>query len=345
MRIGRTLAAIAGATALAAIAAAPTAVAADKPLHPRSYLAGLDRTKPSDLLASRVMGGNVAYPKAWPWQVALIDADKKSPFDGQFCGGSLVTTQWVMTAAHCVYDEDEDGDTVLLKPGAIKVLAGTNLLEDGTGDLIDVVEVIPHPDYDDEEIDNDVALLKLARIPRINPLTPIRIPTRNTEAQVAPPGTQATVVGWGRMEDGEFPTDLREVGIRIRDRGECNQAVFEKRQDRASDAFQDVLDTLQVSEEVGDKIWKMLTEASKPPLTGNMICSGSLAGGKGSCSGDSGGPLMVALADGTFLQVGIVSWGFSGTEKKSCDVDSTFSAYTRVANYADWLKATIERRR
>lgn len=329
-----------------ALAASP-AGAADKAhgLHPFSYLPGLDRTKPDETSASRVMGGNIAFPKAWPWQVALVEAGKNSLYDAQFCGGTLVTTQWVMTAAHCVYDEDEDGDLILLKPAAMKVLAGTNLLEDGTGDLIDVVEVIPHPDYDDIEIDNDVALLRLARIPRVEPLTPVRIPTRSTETQVAGAGSQAFVTGWGRMENGEFPSDLREAQIRIRDRGECNQAVFEARQDKAADAFQDVLDTLQVSEEVGDRIWKMLTASSKPPLTDNMICSGTYGGGKGSCSGDSGGPLMVALADGSYLQVGIVSWGFSGTEKKSCDVDSTFSAYTRVANYADWLKSTIERRR
>ena len=324
---------------------AQPAAAADKPVRhfPFSYLGNADRhAKAPGAIGSRVLGGAVATPKTWPWQVALIQSGKKSVYDGQFCGGSMITTQWVLTAAHCVYDETDDGDSFLLKPADIKVLAGTNLLEDGTGDLVEVVEVHPHPGYDAVAIDNDLALLKLARIPRIDPLTPVKLPTKGAEDQLAAAGTQATVIGWGRLENGDFPKDLRQVRIRILDRRECNQAIVEAREDKASDLFQRVIDTLDLNDDVSDKVWKMMTGAIKPPLTDNMICSGSYAGGKGSCNGDSGGPLMVALADGSFLQVGIVSWGFTGTEKDSCDVEAEFSAFTRVANYSDWLTATIE---
>jgi len=46
---------------------------------------------------SRVIGGVDATPGYWPWQVGLY-------FSGQFfCGGSLISPEWVVTAAHCIF--------------------------------------------------------------------------------------------------------------------------------------------------------------------------------------------------------------------------------------------------
>ena len=73
-----------------------------------------------------------------------------------------------------------------------------------------------------------------------------------------------------------------------------------------------------------------------------MVCSGTYEGGKGSCNGDSGGPLVIKLADSNFVQVGIVSWGFtSATDQESCDTEAVFSAFTRVAKYEDWIRSII----
>lgn len=49
---------------------------------------------------SRIVGGEKAYPGAWPWQAGL----RLGPDQGIFCGGSLIKKQWVVTASHCVYD-------------------------------------------------------------------------------------------------------------------------------------------------------------------------------------------------------------------------------------------------
>jgi hypothetical protein len=79
-----------------------------------------------------VIGGEVAADGAWPWQVALVVAGQPVSTDTQFCGGSLVLDTWVLTAAHCVHMQDDQGNWSDLDPRAISVLAGTNKL-DGLG--------------------------------------------------------------------------------------------------------------------------------------------------------------------------------------------------------------------
>ena len=69
---------------------------------------------------TRIVGGVQAKTKAWSWQVALIEPDGSHFF--QFCGGSVIASRWVLTAAHCVDDVIAD---------EIQVLVGTNDLDEG----------------------------------------------------------------------------------------------------------------------------------------------------------------------------------------------------------------------
>lgn len=289
----------------------------------------------------RVLGGEIAADHAWPWQVGLIRANGQSVYEGQFCGGSLVTRQWVLTAAHCVYEEADDGTIRLIPAADIKILAGTNILQAGTGDLIDVAAVHAHPDYDAAAIDNDIALIELARPPEGEFIATVQLPTASIEDQLAA-GAPAIVTGWGRMQDGSFPVDLRQVEIALLSREDCNQAVIEARAEEARETFSRVKESLAVSEEKAEEAWQLLLASISGPLTDNMVCSGTYEGGLGSCNGDSGGPLVVSLADGSYLQVGIVSWGFtSETDSESCNVNARFSAYTRVARFEEWIRSIV----
>jgi secreted trypsin-like serine protease len=262
----------------------------------------------------RILGGDVAPDGAWPWQVGLINPEQPDLFHGQFCGGSIIASVWVLTAAHCVYDEGNNGALTPVPPARIRVLAGTNYLEDGQGELIDVVAIYAHADYDPIAIDNDIALIRLAHAPTAA-VAAVKLPTLAAEQRYAGAGTHAIVTGWGRLQDGRYPIDLRQVEIQLFDRADCNQGAGG-----------------------GPPKPGVIVRG---PITDNMICSGVVEGGKGSCSGDSGGPLMVTLADGTFMQVGVVSWGYTADNDAGCSLEASFSAYTRVARYQDWIRDTV----
>ena len=64
---------------------------------------------------TRIVGGIVAKPGAWPWQAAMLWA-KGYDMGKQFCGGSLVDPEWVLTAAHC-FDITKDKRMMSIRLG------------------------------------------------------------------------------------------------------------------------------------------------------------------------------------------------------------------------------------
>jgi secreted trypsin-like serine protease len=276
----------------------------------------LDRAAAAELpppTDERILGGDIAPAGAWPWQVALVFAGD-SPSQGQFCGGTIIASLWVLTAAHCVVDEAEDQTLNLAAPDMIDVLVGTNDLAADDGERLQVAAIYTHPGYDPLRFDNDIALIKLASAPIHPEATAIPLSTLASEQRFSPTGAQAVVTGWGRLLDGRYPNELRQVQIQILDRASCNRGGGG-------------------APEPGITI--------TGPITENMICSGARIGTRGSCNGDSGGPLVVAIDDNRYLQVGIVSWGYEANTASGCDTSAAFDAYTRVARYQDWISETI----
>lgn len=238
-----------------------------------------------------VAGGDAVETANYPFQLAIIHATHPNAFSGQFCGATLVRSQWVVTAAHCV--EAEGGGFIL--PSAISIGAGRTLLSEvGSSDRYEVAAIYPHPSYDRERVINDIALLRLAKpIP-----ASIATPLPWNEDPLSPiDGTPILKVGWGSTEhidEGPFPDNLRAVTVNV----------------------------------FGDPGYEFCsTDDEFDSLT--RICTGSAAH-KGACSGDSGGPNIIDI-DGFWYLAGVTSYGMTDDINlcgDDVDVVTRVSTYT-----------------
>lgn len=179
------------------------------------YVATIRRALAGDD-AKRVVGGEPAQPGSRPWQVGLLAAGINDNAQAQFCGGTLIATQWVVTAAHCV-----DGG---MTPSQVAILPGTHSLSDAKARRVAVKRLVVHPQWNQATNDHDIALLELAAPVTPGPtITPIRV---STAAQEPAPGTPLTVSGWGATKQGGPGSILlMTVDVPVVPLGNCNQSA------------------------------------------------------------------------------------------------------------------------
>uniref|UniRef100_H3CB18 Peptidase S1 domain-containing protein n=1 Tax=Tetraodon nigroviridis TaxID=99883 RepID=H3CB18_TETNG len=153
----------------------------------------------------RIIGGQNAAPGSWPWQASLNGEG------GQFCGGTLISSEWVLTAAHCITG-DPSAITVFL--GRINQ-AGPNPNEVSRK----VTQATCHPSYDTSTNDNDMCLLKLsAPVSSTEYISPICLAAANSTILS---GTRSWLTGWGKAANGVFPDILQEVEVPIVGNNQC----------------------------------------------------------------------------------------------------------------------------
>ncbi len=277
--------------------------------------------------ADRVFHGQEAEDGAWPFQVALmttatLDDTAESQFHAQFCGGSLISAEWVLTAAHCVVDDN--GNTVGAETVAVLVGA-TDLTE---GHRHEVSEVIVHDDYDPFTLDADIALIRLTQ-PADAPT--VRLTERDVETG------PATVIGWGLMENFYFPSRLMQADIELSGNEFCNASMLELYTEELRESLAYAGWRLGVTEEAYQQALETMISAASDRLTGNMICAALDPQSRSACYGDSGGPLLVMEGDQP-IQVGIVSWGEGPANADvPCGREDAYGVYTRVSAYSDWI--------
>jgi hypothetical protein len=205
-----------------------------------------------DGIETKIVGGDQSDPGEFPYYVDLNG-----------CGGSLIAPDVVLTAAHC---GQFVGDTVYV--GAFR--KGSTL---NNAVSVSVVDEAKHPNYNDDTMENDFLILKLAE--------PVNIPgsdvvlSLNDQFSNPADGDDLTVLGLGKISEGGSTANvLRDVEVQAIDTNICNQPAS---------YGGDVTNT-------------------------DMFCAGVMNGGKDSCQGDSGGPIVKRVGN-QHIQVGVVSWG------------------------------------
>lgn len=175
--------------------------------------------------AHAIIGGTEVSNDAYPFMAAVMDKGAGSPLDRQFCGGSLVTADTVMTAAHCLVNDAGKP----LKPKKLQVAVGRTVLSaSGQGQIRNVAKggVVVHPRYLKGQEAYDVAFIQLSK--PVRGISPIALPTQGTDALIRP-GQKATVTGWGNT-DADLPNTpdrLRQVKVPILSHAECGTSYGE----------------------------------------------------------------------------------------------------------------------
>lgn len=159
----------------------------------------------------RIVGGRSIDIASAPWQVALVRgyiSEQRS----QFCGGSLIARDTVLTAAHCI-----DNSIIKKESSRVNVVAGTSTYISG-GERISVSSLYIHPKWDPTTMDYDVAILKLSADSSLG--EPISISTE----PLSPPA-QLFVSGWGAIsQGGSGSIDLLGVELPMVPTARCNLA-------------------------------------------------------------------------------------------------------------------------
>ncbi|XP_034459518.1 coagulation factor IX isoform X1 [Hippoglossus hippoglossus] len=153
-------------------------------------------------LGKRIVGGSLEKPGKSPWQVLIRRSDGVG-----FCGGTLVSDRWVVSAAHC-FEEDADhvtiGDYDKQRP-------------DPGEQQIKILKVYVHPHFHSFTFDSDIALLLLARPAVRGPtVLPVCLPDRHLSKYLLRDGQQGAASGWGLTRFmGRSSRFLRKVSLPV----------------------------------------------------------------------------------------------------------------------------------
>ena len=260
----------------------------------------------------RIMNGEEVIPDEFPWIVSLQALLSSKSNEGTWrhqCGGSVVTPNLIVTAAHCdkIFD-------IRANLARFRVVAGCHDLRDA--DDCQVVEFyvddfFRHEKYSHKRKTNDIAILRLRKSLTFtheyrHAVGPVCLPHRSDVLYQG----MAAVGGYGASKNFEA-TKVMDPVMQVVDLNILSAIDCEKTHLRKNSRGQTV-------------------DLGFDPK--RQMCAGFKKGIKDTCQGDSGGPLMVSVHHQVII-IGIVSFG----PEDECGVEDKPGIYTKVAFFLDWI--------
>ncbi|KAJ1087163.1 hypothetical protein NDU88_000355 [Pleurodeles waltl] len=245
---------------------------------------------------ARIAGGAYAKKGISPW-IAMLSQDGRP-----FCGGSLIGSHWILTAAHCLHhpldiDNPVVHDSDIRTASSFTIILGKHrtVRRDDTEQAFQAKTVLLHPAYNSSTFEFDLGLLELRERPRLNDyVMPVCLPTAPLHT-----GDHVVVSGWGKQFLSKIPDALLEIEVPVIDLKVCMQTYA----------------------------------ALNMKVTDEMLCAGEKKGGKDACSGDSGGPMVtLSASQRRWFLAGIVSWGVG------CGEQDRYGVYADVLKNLAWIK-------
>lgn len=160
---------------------------------------------------SKIVGGSPAPLGSWPWLVNLqLDG-------GLMCGGVLVDSSWVVTAAHCFAGSRSESYWTAVV-GEFDITK-----TDPDEQVLKVNRIIPHPKFNPKTFNNDIALVELTSpVVLSERVTPVCLPS----GMEPPTGSPCLVAGWGSLyEDGPSADVVMEAKVPLLPQSTCKTSL------------------------------------------------------------------------------------------------------------------------
>jgi TPR repeat protein len=263
-------------------------------------------------IAPAMIGGYSLRPGQAPWQAVLwrparMGGQNLPPGQRVACGGALVASGWILTAAHCIVDKDKKS---LLGPGH-RIRLGVHNPRADEGVSYPILRAIPHPRYHEPSRAFDIALLQIdpgagVKGAATNSIRSIRLDPVPLDDRKIADGLPVYTYGWGLTAvDGDSSEYLKGAKLQLEDPAQCTRRTKFR----------------------GDLLRDAVLCASAPDRSQ-------------ACNGDSGGPLITYGDAGKGPTViGVVSAG------EKCGTTGVPSRYTRVAKVRDWIDEVLTGRK